>query len=142
MPTEIIAALIFAALLMLFLVPNFIHIKPNEAIVIERLGSFLKVIDQPGVIFLIPLVDRVIQRENLLPQTRELTIIKDNNSCVYMVTYAVVDIKMFCYAATESSRHMEDIIKKSILEDQHHSQNLNEELLNIGIKLIKLQPNK
>lgn len=138
MPTEIIAALIFAALIVLFLAPNFKHVKEDEALVIERLGAFLKVIDQPGIHFLIPLVDRAIQKESLLPQTHELIFTKDQESYHYVYTFQIVDIKMYCYAATESFRVMEELIKTQIHEGKNQLSDLQETLLNIGVKLQKL----
>lgn len=138
MPTEIIAALIFAALIVLFLTPNFKQVKENEALVIERFGVFLKVIDQPGIHFLIPLVDRAIQRESLLSQTHELIFTKDQDSYHYVYTFQIVDVKMYCYAATESFRVMEELIKTSIHEGKDDISVLQDTLLNIGVKLHKL----
>lgn len=140
MPTEVMAALIFAALIIVFLLPNFKIVKQDEALVIERLGAFYQVIDHPGIHFLIPLVDRVIQRESLRSQTKDLIVTTNEHTYHYVYTYQIIDIKMYCYAATESFRIMEEMIKTSIQEGQDHVDDLHDLLLNIGVKLHRLNP--
>ena len=141
MTPEIRAALILALLFILFLLPNMKIVKINEAMVVERLGSFLKVIDTPGIYWLIPLVDRVIQRESLLPITRTITIEDafDKYIYEYTYTYMITDIKMFCYAATEPVRIMEEKIKSLLDDVQFDDESIKEALLDFGVQLQKIK---
>lgn len=143
MTPEIRAALILALLFILFLLPNIKIVKINEAMVVERLGSFLKVIDTPGIYWLIPLVDRVIQRESLLPITRTITIEDAFDKYIYEYTYVITDIKMFCYKATEPLRVMEEHMKDLLSKGSPNEENIKEMLLDFGVKLEKInQVNK
>lgn len=139
MPTELTAAIILSALFILFLIPNFKIVKENEAIVVERLGSFLKVIDTPGIHFMIPLVDRVVQKESLLPMTKNFTYINDHINEVYAYTYTIKDIKMFCYAATEPVRMMEDKMKTCIKNNDFDQELIRIILLDFGVQLQKIE---
>lgn len=138
MPTEITAAIILSILLVLFLLPNLKVVKENEALVIERLGSFLKVIDKPGIYWMIPLVDRVIQRESLLPITKTFSKLADDKESTYTYTYVITDIKMFCYTATEPQRVIEDKIRSLITYDEIDVETIKEALLDNGINLQKI----
>lgn len=138
MPTEITAAIILSILLVLFLLPNLKVVKENEALVIERLGSFLKVIDKPGIYWMIPLVDRVIQRESLLPITKTFSKLADDKESTYTYTYVITDIKMFCYTATEPQRVIEDKIRSLITYDEIDVEIIKEALLDYGINLQKI----
>ena len=142
MSTEIIASLILTALFLLFLIPNFKVVKEHEALVIERLGSFHRVIDQPGVHFLIPLIDREIQKESLLPQTRSIEVNDMNQVLTYQYIFKITDIKMFCYKATEPYRIMEGETKHIILNHTHYESKLQELLLDYGCELISIDENK
>lgn len=139
MPTEVTAAIILSALLVLFLLPNLKIVKENEALVVERLGGFLKVIDTPGIHWMIPLVDRVVQRESLLPITKTFTHENKNISEEYTYTYRITDIKMFCYAATEPVRIMEEKIKSLLDDVEIDDESIKEVLLDFGVQLQKIK---
>lgn len=139
MPTEVTAAIILSALLVLFLLPNLKIVKENEALVVERLGGFLKVIDTPGIHWMIPLVDRVVQRESLLPITKTFTHENKNISVEYTYTYMITDIKMFCYAATEPVRIMEEKMKSLLDDVQFDDESIKEALLDFGVQLQKIK---
>jgi hypothetical protein len=135
MPPEITASLVLFALFIIFLAPNVKIIKEGEAAVVERLGAYLKVIDQPGIHFLFPLVDRIVQKESLLPMVKELSFEQDGYKDIYQYTYKITDIKMFCYAATEPLRIMEEQMIKSLRENHSDVEDLKEIVLNFGVEL-------
>lgn len=135
MPPELTASLVLFALITIFLAPNFKVIKEGEAAVVERLGAYLKVIDQPGIHFLIPLVDRIVQKESLLPNIKKLSFEQDGYKEGYQYTYKITDIKMFCYAATEPLRIMEEQMIKSLKENHSDFDHLKDIALNFGIEL-------
>lgn len=139
MPNEVIAAIVLFVLFLLFLLPNIQIVKTNEAVVVERFCNFLKVVDQPCVFFLFPLVDRVVQKESLLPQNKTLIITKDNVSSIYEYTYSITDIKMFCYAETESLRIMEEKMKHHMINISDSINDLSELVLDYGVKLEEIK---
>ncbi len=138
MPPEIIASLILAFLFLLFLFPNIKIVKENEALVIERFGAFNRVIDQPGIHFLFPLVDREIQKESLLPQTRNLTISDLGQALSYTYVFKIIDIKMYCYKATEPLRVMEEQMKVIVSEEHNPFESVKALLLDFGVELISI----
>ena len=139
MPREIIAILVLAALLILFLLPNIRLLKINEAVVIERLGGFLKVIDKPGIFFLIPLFDRVVQKESLLPIDRSWVIVDSEIQTTYSYTYQIVDIKMFCYAATDPITFAEEKMTQRIQNGLDDLESLKDIWLDMGVNLLEFQ---
>jgi len=142
MPREIIAILVLAALLILFLLPNIRLLKINEAVVIERLGGFLKVIDKPGIFFLIPLFDRVVQKESLLPIDRSWVIVDSEIQTTYSYTYQIVDIKMFCYAATDPITFAEEKMTQRIQNGLDDLESLKDIWLDMGVNLLEFQKNR
>jgi len=142
MSPTVIASLILTTLFLLFLIPNFKVLKEHEAMVIERLGSFHRVVDQPGIHFLIPLIDREIQKESLLPQTRTIEVNDLNDVLTYQYIFKINDIKMFCYKATEPYRIMEGEMKHIIANHTNYEPKLQELLLDYGCELISIDGNK
>lgn len=138
MTEKIIAYSILALILILFLLPNIIIVKDDQAIVIERLGMFLKVVDIPGVIFLIPLVDRVIQKESKLAKVHHYVNTSEGIKKELSMKYQIVDIKMFCYRAAESHRFVQEIIFDAFTSFDYDAEKLEETLLNHGVKLVSV----
>ena len=138
MTDEIIAYSILLVLLIIFLLPNIVIIKENQSIVIERLGMFLKTVEKPGVLFLIPLVDRVVQKESSLVKTYQYNATHDEKTYALTMTYQIVDIKMFCYTATESHRYIQETIFNAFTSPDFDDEVLTENLLNHGVKLISI----
>lgn len=138
MPKELIAAIVLAVLFIIFLLPNFKIVKLNEACVVERMGSFHRVIDQPGIYFLIPLFERVIQQESLLPKTRELLLNDKSFKTTYSYTYQIKDIKLFCYAALDSLKLLEEKMIDYINATNDHLDALNELSQTYGVEILKI----
>ncbi|MDY0074932.1 MAG: hypothetical protein WC992_05270 [Acholeplasmataceae bacterium] len=139
MPKEVTAILVLTALFILFLLPNIRLLKINEAVVIERLGSFLKVIDKPGVFFLIPLFDRVVQKESLLPIEKTWVVIDSDTQIMYAYTYQIVDIKMFCYAATDPITFAEEKMAQRIQSGLDDLESIKDIWLDMGVNLLDFQ---
>lgn len=138
MTDEIIAYSILLVLLIIFLLPNIVIIKENQSIVIERLGMFLKTVEKPGVLFLIPLVDRVVQKESTLVKTYHYSATHGEKTYALTMSYQIVDIKMFCYTATESHRYIQETIFNAFTSPDFDDEVLTENLLNHGVKLISI----
>ncbi|RJX26178.1 MAG: hypothetical protein C4537_03210 [Acholeplasma sp.] len=135
MPKEFIAYLVLLLLIILFLLPNIKIVKEHEHLLIERLGSFLKIIDQPGVYILAPLFDRVIERETILPQTR---IIKgDKTSLSY--SYKITDLKMYGYYALDPIRDLEICLSSEWKKELTNLDVIKESIKDRGIELIDIK---
>ena len=120
MPTEITAILVLLFLFLLLLLPNIKIVGQNQALIVERFGSFLKIIDQPGIHFIIPLLDRVVQSVDLTLQIKHhhytVKVDEKNSMDVKLtLTYKIRDPKIFVYAALDTLKvilkHLEDVLK-------------------------------
>ncbi len=135
MSKEIIAVIFLLFLLILFLLPNFKIVKENEQLLVERMGSFFKVIDKPGIYFLFPLFDRVIERETLLPQKRTLPI--DTYTLTY--TYQITDIKMYGYYALDPIKDLESYLAQMWSNGNPDIDTLKESIKDRGMNLLDIQ---
>jgi regulator of protease activity HflC (stomatin/prohibitin superfamily) len=138
MPKEVIAALVLAALFILFLVPNIKIIRVNEAAVIERLGVFHKIIDQPGIHFLIPFFERIVQQEVLLPIDKVITTKIDGYEETYRYTYQINDIKLFCYGALDSHKAILNHITEGLSDNKEDVEDFKDVFEAYGVTLIKI----
>jgi len=143
----IIALLVLLFLTLLFLIPNFKIVRANEVQIVERLGRFHKILNEPGIHFIVPLIDRVIQVVPLLETHKKFRfkLIKDEVEIIYHLEYRykVSDVMLFVYSALDSLEAIEIHIKNTIEEhdviDEHSLQSLQEVSLTFGIELIDLQ---
>lgn len=138
MPKEVIAALVLAALFILFLVPNIKIIRVNEAAVIERLGVFHKIIDQPGIHFLIPFFERIVQQEVLLPIDKVITTKIDGYEETYRYTYQINDIKLFCYGALDAHKAILNHIAEGLSDNKEDVEDFKDVFEAYGVTLIKI----
>ena len=138
MPKEVIAALVLAALFILFLVPNIKIIRVNEAAVIERLGVFHKIIDQPGIHFLIPFFERIVQQEVLLPIDKVITTKIDGYEETYRYTYQINDIKLFCYGALDAHKAILNHITEGLSDNKEDVEDFKDVFKAYGVTLIKI----
>jgi regulator of protease activity HflC (stomatin/prohibitin superfamily) len=138
MPKEVIAALVLAALFILFLVPNIKIIRVNEAAVIERLGVFHKIIDQPGIHFLIPFFERIVQQEVLLPIDKVITTKIDGYEETYRYTYQINDIKLFCYGALDAHKAILNHITEGLSDNKEDVEDFKDVFEAYGVTLIKI----
>jgi len=142
----IIALLVLLFLTLLFLIPNFKIVRANEVQIVERLGRFQKILSEPGIHFIVPLIDRVIQVVPLLETHKKFhfKINKDEEEIVYHLEYKykVSDVMLFVYAALDSLEAIEIHIKNTIEENdvinEDTLQTLQEVSLTFGIELIDI----
>ncbi|MCR3905818.1 MAG: hypothetical protein NUK62_02140 [Tenericutes bacterium] len=111
----VIGLLVLLFLIILVIVPNIKILSKNHAMVVERFGTFLKIIDEPGVYILIPLFDRAIQFVCLDELEKKFTfsVADEKNTITYVVEYRyqVTDVKLFVYSALDSLSEFEKKIK-------------------------------
>ncbi|MBN2300120.1 MAG: hypothetical protein JXC31_02910 [Acholeplasmataceae bacterium] len=105
--------LVILFLAMLVIIPNIKFVQNNKAYIVERLGKFLKIIDQPGIYFLIPLVDRVIQVVPLDINQKVITFKKENSAEIKEMTikYKIENVKIFVYASLDSFHTLKEYIE-------------------------------
>lgn len=111
-----ISILIITGLLILILLPSFLLVKEDEVVIIERLGKYLKTIENPGVYFLIPLIDRSIEKFSKSPFFVSKKVkVKKGFEGVTIITYKikVVDEMLFVYGSLDSLDTVHDFYVQS-----------------------------
>jgi len=147
MPEILRGIFVLAMLVLLVIGLNTKIVQVNKAIVIERLGSFLKIIDEPGFYFTIPVVDRVVQTVPLDIQNKKFVINEKEALEKYTISikYKIFDVKLFVYAELDSLSKLKEYIiehvklEKEIIESNSHlikeyAESLGIEILEIGIE--------
>ena len=122
MPDLLTIILLFLGLSILLMMPNVKIVKQNQVMVIERLGRFHKLLDKPGIYFIVPLVDRSIQTVNLDQEhiKKKITIHEDQDiKKVMEISYdmTVLDVKTYVYASFDSNDTIHTYIKEAIEAD-------------------------
>lgn len=138
MPKEVIAAIVLTALFILFLAPNIKIIRVNEAAVVERLGVFHKIIDHPGIHFLIPFYERIVQQELLLPIDKLITVKIDGYEETYRYTYQINDIKLFCYGALDAHKAIFNHINEGLLNNLEDVEDYHDVFEAYGVTLTEI----
>ncbi len=106
------------ALFLILLLFAVLHIKYNvkdEITIIERLGKFKKMVDTPGFFFIMPFIDRVLERTSTgeIVDARRFSY-KDGASEIKVnatMRYIIFDPKLFAYAAIDPIGSIVDLIK-------------------------------
>mgnify|MGYP000951179433 CR=1 FL=1 len=144
MPELLRGIFALSLLVILLLGLNTKIVQNNKAIVIERLGRFLKIIDQPGFYFTIPVVDRVVQTVPLDIQENKFVIDskEDSIKITLSINYKIFDVKLFVYAELDSLSKLEEYITQHInLTDpisEQDSHLVKEYAESLGIEIIKM----
>ena len=120
MPNEILTVIIvLLALVFIILLPSFKIVKEDEIMFIERLGKFHKMLDQPGIYFIIPLIDRNIETVPLKEVRIEKKLkYKDNDAYkIIEVRYdmQIFDPKTFVYGSLDSKETIHQYIVDSVI---------------------------
>ncbi len=101
--SDLVIALLVIFGLLLFIVSMNMKIVPeHKAIVVERFGVFYKIIDQPGIHFLIPIIERVSQTVSLIEEQKIFHFMHKNEKVEFSYFYKVIDIKLFVYGALDA----------------------------------------
>lgn len=135
MQDVIIAIIVLVFLVLLVLIPNIKILAPNNVMIIERLGLFHRIITKPGVYLLIPLFERVPQVVSLEPVHKKLNIKDDYKENTILLTYKVINPKLFVYAALDSEKNLMNYIKESYAENQDDTSNFEESITEYASKL-------
>ncbi|BCR35958.1 SPFH domain-containing protein [Mariniplasma anaerobium] len=119
MPDILTIILLFLGLIILLMLPNIKIVRQDEVMIIERLGSFHKLLDQPGIYFVVPLLDRNIQTVSLKKQhiKKKLTIIENediNKTIEISYNMTITDPKTYVYASLDSNDTIHTYIKEAL----------------------------
>jgi regulator of protease activity HflC (stomatin/prohibitin superfamily) len=119
MPDILTIILLFTGLIILLMLPNIKIVRKDEVMIIERLGSFHKILDLPGIYFLVPLLDRNIQTVSTKKQhiKKKLTIHEDEEIIKTLeISYymTIIDPKTYVYASLDSNDTIHTYIKEAL----------------------------
>lgn len=142
-----IAILIIVILALLLLALNIRIGSKDKILVVERLGFFLKAIDEPGIYFLIPLLDRVVQTVSKGVLTKSFSIKTSFDHKLNIIyEYKVIDYMLFVYEELDSLKAFEKHFEQYILPFTNLDINLMDSTVityakSLGIQLIKMSKN-
>ncbi len=146
MPDQIIAIIVILGLVLLFMIPNFKIVRINEVKIVERLGKFHKLLDTPGIHFIVPLIDRDIQTVNLEKQHIKTKLKLEINeiSVDVLLSYdmRVIDPKTFVYAALDSMKVIHEYILSALESDIDYDTIIDETIpyaVEFGVEIENMQ---
>ena len=115
-----IAITVIIGLTLFILSMNLKLVPKNKVLVIERLGRYLRTLDQPGIYFIIPLIDRVYQSVSLDEEIHHFKI-NDKDEIIHITyTYKVFDVKLFVYGEFDTLRKIDEEIESAYKSVEHH----------------------
>jgi regulator of protease activity HflC (stomatin/prohibitin superfamily) len=128
------------------MLPNIKIVRQDEVMIIERLGSFHKMLDQPGIYFIVPLIDRNIQTLTLKKQhIKKKLSIKELEGVIKIVEISydmtITDPKTFVYASFDSNDTIHTYIKEALEADMDENEIIKETIdyaHTYGFKIEKL----
>jgi len=116
----VIALLVIFGLLLFIISMNLKVVPENKALVIERFGVFYKIIDQPGIHFLIPIIERVCQSVSLVEEKKIFQFTYKNKQVEFSYYYKVTDIKLFVYGSLDALSVINREIESLYHQDSLH----------------------
>ncbi len=124
MSPSLTLALIILGLILLITFLNFHVHKDNHIAIVERLGKYFKTIDKPGIYFLFPLVDRIVEEfstESFFVSKRINQ--QDNQTLPKIITYRikVIDPMAYTYNSLDAVQMIHDYITQTLLLDMDRS---------------------
>jgi|GEM_PF-740840 len=122
MPKEIITAiLVMFALLLIIMIPSFKIVRQNEVMFIERFGKLHRMLDQPGIYFIMPLIDRNIETVSLdTVHVHKKAKYRVDEEIKYIdINYdmQVFDPKTFVYASLDAKETIHQYIVDSVIAE-------------------------
>lgn len=141
---ELALAIIITVLLLIIFLPSFKKGSTDKIYIVERVGSFLKVLDEPKVYFLIPFIDRVIQTvpKGIVEKEFTFSLDEEQKKYSYLYHYEVFDIMLFVYEELNTLKSLEKHISEYVIhsKDADLSQKSShfEYAKSLGIKLIDI----
>lgn len=147
MPESLLAYLIIVGLALLATLPSFHLVKENEVLIIERLGKYHRSIHKAGIIFLIPLFERSVERFSTQPFFVAKKIKRQEHiSHELLVSYKiqVFDEMLYTYGSLDAvmtihNYHIE-ALKTGLTKQEIHDELLNY-AIEYGFKILDIYYN-
>ncbi len=122
MPNEITTAiLVMFALLLIIMIPSFKIVRKNEVMFIERFGKLHRILDQPGIYFIMPLIDRNIETVSLDDMHIHKKVKYKENDLIKTVEIdydmQVFDPKTFVYGSLDAKETIHQYIIDSMISE-------------------------
>lgn len=139
--------ILIAILVMLFLTSLVIllsmhTLKEGHVLVIERLGAYYKVMDQPGIHFTIPLLERVIETVDMRIQHKKYAMVHEGHDILIRYSIQVKDPKLFVYGSLDAMKSFENQLHVTYVESVMSSKDRFEHMYGIahalGMALVDL----
>lgn len=109
-----IAIAILSVLIVIILLPSLLLIKVDEQVLIERLGKYHKTINEPGIYFMIPFIDRVITKVSSKPYF--ISIKRKTNHTIHTYKIEVFDLMLYTYQALDPIKEIHHFISRTLDE--------------------------
>lgn len=139
-----IIVMIFLSMLVILL--SLHMLKEGHVMIVERIGSFYKIIEKPGIYFLFPVIERALEIVDIRKQTRSINIsdeaISTMNSIEVDYTFQIVDPKLFVYASVNSIKTFESLLKDTWIKhrvlDTSQLDELSDVSISLGMQLMEI----
>ncbi len=140
---ELILAIILIVMLLIIFLPCFKKGATDKIIIVERLGMFLKTLDESKIYFLIPFIDRVIQTVPIGVATKTFSFTLDKEEIAsYTYRYEVFDFMLFVYEELDSFAAFEKQLIKQITKTSDYNlilgESINQYAESLGMKILDL----
>jgi regulator of protease activity HflC (stomatin/prohibitin superfamily) len=114
---EIYVALIIIFGLFFFVISMNVKLVPKDtAAVVERLGKFHKIINEPGIYFMIPLIDRIYQSVSTVVERHAFKFNHQEDIIHFSYMMDVVDVKLFVYGEFDTVTAIDKAIEELYIE--------------------------
>ncbi len=147
MPPSIAIFLIILGLLLFILLLNFHIHKPNEIAVVERFGKFHRLINKPGVYFLYPMIDRIVESYSTDPffVSRKIKV-QQGIPEPMLITYKikVIDPMNYTYNSLDAVKMIHDYITQTIIAQMNRTEVFEDAKLyatQFGVELLYIEYN-
>ncbi len=115
------AIIAFILLILVFLLLHTKYNRQDEVTIIERLGKFKRMYDEPTLFFIIPFIDRVLDRISTheIIEARRFSYQQDNEQIKVNMTirFTVFDPKAYAYQSYDPVGSIIDLI---VTAKEHH----------------------
>lgn len=127
--------LAFLIIILLFALLHIKYNRKNEMTIVERLGKFKRLIEEPVFFFILPFVDRVLQRiskDEIVEGRRFICHEQDTDIKIdFTIRYTVFDPRLYAYASIDPIGSIVDLIKTA-KENQFSDQELEDQIRSYG----------
>ncbi len=143
MEEVLIGMLIVFGLVVILMIPNIKIVSKDKAVVIERLGQYLKTLDQPGIYVIVPLLDRAIETVPMDVIYQKTSVTIDIETIHIDYSLKVYDVKLFVYGELNALTSFKEYLNDSFLKYQSDytlfHKDVKEYAFSIGMTLIDIQ---